>query len=114
MIALTTRQKIVLFALLAGMFLSYGIFAFRSYLLGPSLVVLDPQDASMVDSPLITVRGTTRSISNITLNGNKIFVDPDGNFADQLLLSYGYNIINLTAQDRYGRTVSKDLSLTLR
>ena len=114
MIALSSMQKLLLLSLIAGMFLSYIIFAFRSYLLGPSLVLFEPIHGGVVESSLTTIRGNAHSISEISINDRPIFISPDGNFADQLLLSYGYNIIEVTAKDRYDRSVSKQLLLTLR
>ncbi len=114
MIALSFKQKILLISLISGMFLSYCIFAFRSYILGPSLVLFEPTHGGIVESPLVTIRGNAHSISEISVNDRPIFVSPDGNFVDQLLLSYGYNIIEVTAKDRYDRSVQKQLLLTLR
>ena len=57
------------------------------------------------------VRGVATRAKEITLQGRQIFIDLDGRFAEQLLLSPGYNIIELTARDTQGRQMIKDLEL---
>jgi hypothetical protein len=45
------------------------------------------------------------------LNGRPIFIDLEGRFFEKLLLSPGYNIIELTAKDTQGRAIEKHLEI---
>ena len=48
-----------------------------------------------------------KNIKDISLNDRKIFIDEQGNFKEQLLLSYGYNVFKIKANDKFGRSVEK-------
>ncbi len=90
----------------------YGFFQARNILMGPQISLVTPQNgATITGSPLVTIAGKTNNVSFISLNDRPIFIDQQGNFNEQLLLSPGYNAWTLTAQDKFGRTVSKHFNL---
>ena len=93
--------------------LGYGAFRAQNLVEGPQLTVTSPQNGSSFDKPLIAISGTAKNISFLTLNGNKIFTDESGAYNEHILLSPGYNIVTIEAQDRFGRIVEKTLQLTL-
>ena len=92
----------------------YGYFRSRDYLTGPIVRVDTPLDGKTQTEALIVVRGFSKNVSFLTLNGNKIFVDELGEFKEQLLLFPGYNIITLEAKDRFGRQTKKTLELVYK
>lgn len=102
---------VIIFALaLAG----YALYQTKSLREGPQLLITTPLNGSLATTSLLVISGTAKNISWITLNGRQIYVDEAGNFREQLLLSYGYNIITLSAKDKFGRTVSKKLELVYK
>lgn len=82
-----------------------------NFIEGPTLLITTPINGSTSAESLIIIEGVAQHISHIQLNDGQIFVDEDGNFREQLLLSPGYNIITLEAQDRFGRETTKTLEL---
>ncbi len=103
------------FSLTSGIFLlviGYALFQARYLILGPQVTISTPISGSQVNSPLVTIEGTAQNISSLTLNSQNILVDPQGDFKQQLLLSEGYNIITITAEDKFKRTVQKQIELT--
>lgn len=97
--------------LLAAALLFYGYFQSREFLLGPRLYVLEPKNGSVVGEPAVTISGTARNVSRISLNDNQIFTDRNGVFREKLLLLPGYNILTLKAEDRFGKKTKKILEL---
>lgn len=89
----------------------YGAWRAKDLALGPRLEVLSPATGTLSGDALIEIRGTAKNISYLTLNGDKIFTDEAGNWKEEVLLSYGYNIMTLEAKDRFGRTEKKTLEL---
>lgn len=85
-----------------------------NYLRGPIITINTPEDGMSVNESFIVLSGTAENISHIQLNNNQIYVDEDGQFSEQLLLSYGYNIITIEAQDRFGRKIKKTLELVYK
>ena len=102
--------RIALAALFAVALLAYGLFEARHLLAGPVLIIESPR-LGQASEALVTLAGSTKNIADIALNGRKIFVDGEGRFREQLLLSYGYNILTLSARDRFGRETEKTLEL---
>lgn len=112
---LASKQKIptrhlatiVFFLLLVG----YGLYQTKNLMLGPSIAIASPINGAAVAMNPVEVKGQAERIAFISLNGEKIFTDEQGNFSQKLLLNRGYNIIKLEAQDKFGRTIQKILNL---
>ena len=109
---LSITQRIFIAALISGMLASYILFAFRNYIVGPTITIFSPQNGEKIDQSHITLRGKTSNITHLSLNGRQIYTDQEGNFIEQLLLPVGYTIIEIRAKDRFGRERVKTLHLT--
>lgn len=108
------KAKSAIIGALALFIALYGLFASKDLLLGPKLVVLSPKTGQTMTDSFVEVKGSAKRIAKIYLNGRQIFTDDAGNWDESLLLSYGYNIITVSAEDRFGRTVIKKLELVLK
>jgi hypothetical protein len=89
----------------------YGLFATHDYIVGPTILVREPANGSTFTASNIHIKGVVSRIQDITLNGRSITIDGKGNFDESVLLSPGYNIFELVAHDKFGR--SKDVRLEL-
>ncbi|OGG47484.1 hypothetical protein A3D66_00265 [Candidatus Kaiserbacteria bacterium RIFCSPHIGHO2_02_FULL_50_9] len=108
------NRRLLRFALLiiTGLGMAgYALFEARFLIQGPVVTIDTPRNGQSVSVPLVEIAGKAKNISDITLNDRKIFVDEQGYFHEQLLLFYGYNILTLTAHDRFGRETQKVLEL---
>lgn len=100
-----------IFAILIGL---YAYSQSREYLKGPQIVINEPQNgATLLEAPIV-IAGNAQNVSRITLNGASIFVDSKGDFREKLLLLPGYNILTISAEDRFGRKAEKTLELVYR
>jgi len=86
----------------------------QSLIEGPRISVTNPANGSTVAQPEVEITGNTENVSHISINDRPIFVDDTGHFAEFLLLLPGYNIIEITAQDRFERNITKKIELVLR
>ena len=91
----------------------YGLYEAFDLLSGPVLEIEYPANGQTIKDPLITIKGKTKRISKIFINGRQFFTGDDGSFNESLLLGYGYNIIEIKVQDQFGRQITKTLSLVL-
>lgn len=105
--------KRLLVVVLTLVIIIYGYTHVRAFMAGPLIKVTSPRDGETVEDALVTMTGTANRISQISLNGRQIFTDEAGHFKEELLLAYGYNILELKAEDRFGRTVKETLRLVL-
>lgn len=97
-----------------------GIVAYYAYVQGsvfargPILTIEVPASGTMVSESLVTVGGQVRHVSEVELNGKPIVIDESGHFTETLLMMRGYNIITVSAKDRFGRVVVKTIEIMYR
>lgn len=106
--------KIAVGAFLALIIVIYGYYKTKDLLSGPVIEIHSPQNGEVFKTPLIEISGVGRNISRITLNDRNIFMDESGNLKEKLLLSPGYNIIDLKAEDKFGKKTHKELEVILK
>lgn len=92
--------------------LGYGAYRAKDFVRGPAVEIESPATGTSFSEPFIEIKGTARNISYLTLDGNKIFTDESGAWNERILLSPGYNIVQIRAEDRFGRTAATELELT--
>ena len=97
--------------LLVLFIVGYSGFTAKRIFEGPKITIESPIDGATMSNSLILVSGTTKNALSLTLNGRLIAIDTTGRFQEQLLLSYGYNIIELVATDRAGKALKKTVTL---
>jgi hypothetical protein len=105
--------KLILILLLIAILGGYFLYQGRGYLFGPKIVIDYPMPAEVVHDSFIKIKGQALNISSLSLNGRQIFTDEHGFFNERLLLGRGYNIIELTATDKFGRVIKEKREVIL-
>lgn len=95
--------KLILIILIAAFLSGYFLYQARGYLLGPKIIINSSQPAEVIHDSYLEVKGQALNITSLYLNGRQIFTDEHGFFSEGLLLAKGYNIIEITATDKFGR-----------
>ena len=104
-VTLGSILRFIAVVLLIVLILVYVQFQARNILLGPTISLNDSYEAIQHER-MITLQGMARNIVKLTLNGREIHTTEQGDFTQILVLENGYTIIELTAQDRFGRVTS--------
>lgn len=89
--------------------LLYGVYAALPFLLGPSVSIR----AEIEDSGLTRVFGTTARVSYMSVDGAEIALSEDGSFSVERAYPAGYTWITAEAKDRFGRTITKNLTFVV-
>ncbi len=89
----------------------YSALKIKNLAVGPEIILSSPADGTNCQSDLVNVKGKAERISQIFINGRKIFTDEDGNFNEPYLLASGYNQLEIMAQDKFGRKIEKKVQL---
>ncbi len=92
----------------------YGLFEIWNYATGPQLAIVSPINGAAVAESLVTIEGQGKNTKEITLNDRAIVTDETGHFSEKVLLSYGYNVLKLKAQDRFGKTTEQELQIVYK
>lgn len=81
----------------------YAFFQTRSLARGVDLVVKGISDGAIFEGNILNLTGQATHAKHIRINDREILVDKDNNFSDELVLSPGYNIITIEAEDKYDK-----------
>ena len=108
------RQLVVAVGLLLAIAIVLGYIYFQSYDLirGPVVEITSPENGAYIEESLLELTGTAKNITELTINDSPVFIDPEGNFKEELLLAAGYTILTIAASDRFGRTTLQTYELT--
>ena|SRR3989338_6791588 len=95
---------VIFFILLAG----YGFYRSQDLLLGVKIKDVKMERES---GGVLEVAGNARNAVRLVLNGREISIDQSGNFSETLALLPGYNVMEITARDKFGNTDEKNYQL---
>ena len=84
----------------------YGFFKISPVILGPEIVLKSPSDGEIVEDTNLIVRGSSKRITKLLINGSKVSLTKDGNFETNLAIWRGHTILVVEGYDRFGRKVS--------
>ncbi len=101
---LTPRKLMVTFSavLLVSLF-AYLWYQF-DFLVGPPNLAINLKEDLITKEEIITLKGKTDSRVDLTINGENIYVSPDGDFSKNVLLASGINIIEVKVINNFGKT----------
>ncbi len=106
--------KTIIISLFLICLFGYGAFEIWAYATGPKIIVTSPPNGAAVSESLISIDGQGKNTKEITLNDRPIVVDEAGNFSEKILLSYGYNVLELRAEDRFGKKTEQELQIVYK
>lgn len=105
---------IIVIAVLVASFAVFGFYRAKDFLRGPKIIIESPGNGQTISSSYLEIKGSAKNVAVIYLNGRQIFTDEKGIFNESLLLARGYNIIEMSAQDKFGRNIEKKLEVVFR
>jgi len=94
--------RIIPIIMLMSVIMLYAYNRSKNLIFGPKIAIESPKSGTTFTNDLISLNGTITNASEIFLNDRQIFTDEHGNFSEEILLHYGYNIIEVAATDRFG------------
>jgi len=100
-----TQKKLAVFlgALLLILLFIYLCYQFK-FLVGPPNLAMDPKEDMIVKQELLMVIGKTDSGVDLTINGENVYVAPDGNFSKEVQLTSGINVVEVKAVNNFGKS----------
>ena len=106
--------KIFVGSLFLLLILGYSFYQSRNLFMGPVITVNEPGNGSTSLEQTVKISGTAKNIQKISLDDRPIYIDEAGNFSEKLLLSEGYNIIKVSASDKFGKKTEKIIELVYK
>ena len=87
----------------------YLYFSVDNFISSPWLVVDEPARDSVIMSDVVRVQGRTRNNSRVFINGQQVFVDMDGSFADEVGLAQGINTVQVKSVNKFDKETIENL-----
>jgi hypothetical protein len=106
--------KIALISFFSLLIVGYTSYEIQKVVFGPKIYISTPGNGSLISESLVNVSGKTQNVNDISMDDRKIFVDEKGNFNEQVLLSYGYNLLTMKASDKFGRKIEKTIEVVYK
>ena len=82
---------------------AYAIFGLRGYLFGPIVSIDTPKNGAVVSQGLLEVRGTTKRVKSLTINGALVTLLPDASFSFPVAVFKPYTIMEIIGTDTFGK-----------
>jgi len=106
-------MKRALIALAVLVVLGYGLFEARKLIEGPSIAIISPRDGSATSTTGVLIEGYAQNIAFLTINDAPAYTDTSGKFVELLSPPPGVTVFTVAAVDRFGRRVSKSVSINV-
>ncbi|MDO8668280.1 MAG: helix-turn-helix domain-containing protein [bacterium] len=95
-------KNIIIFFIIAACFI-YLVYRVNKIISPPLLIIDQPSINLITQETSLVVSGQTEAEANLTINGENVLSDKDGNFSKSINLKNGINKIIITASKKYGR-----------
>ncbi|MBP6857984.1 MAG: hypothetical protein KBC11_02200 [Candidatus Pacebacteria bacterium] len=103
-------KKIIITTAFIGVF-GLVFYNTKDLFFGSNFSVQTAQNGSTVSNAFLPISGKTKHTTTIDINGRTIAMDKNGNFSDGVILSPGYNIVEIIQRDRFGKERQKTIQL---
>jgi len=104
----------------SGLLLTFGIavvaligYNMRDSILGTPLSISTAKDGSTITTPFLPIHGTARHARSLSINGREVTIDREGVFTDEVVLSQGYNIVEVSLTDQFGGQKTKTYQIVV-
>lgn len=84
--------------------LALVVYNMRDMVFGTPLQVVTAQDGATLEDTFLPLTGMARHARELLINGRTVAIDRSGKFTDAIILSPGYNIVEVALKDRFGNT----------
>lgn len=105
-----STKKVIVSSILA-LVLGLVFYNTKDLVLGSPLFVSSLKDGSLIKDSYLPISGKAKHAASLHINGRPINISKDGSFSDSALLSPGYNIVEISSKDRFGKEKKKVLHL---
>jgi cytoskeletal protein RodZ len=77
----------------------------------PKLVVLSPEQNAVISGSSISVEGITDRDAKLSVNGQPVLVNDEGNFRENLILQSGSNVISVKSINRFKKETEEIITV---
>jgi len=93
--------------------IGYLVFQYFRFLAPPKLIVSQPENNTVISTPLIEVSGMTDSDVSVTVNDQPAFVDDEGNFYTEIEVGESLSELEVIATTRSGQETKRTINVNI-
>jgi len=86
----------------------------NNFVSNPSLVILNPENNTIIDNSSVVVKGRTDIGNNLFINNQPVLVDDSGGFSESVVLREGINVIMIKSVNQFNKEVTESVSVEAR
>jgi cytoskeletal protein RodZ len=105
---LLTVTGSALVGVIAFLYIVFQVFAINKT---PSLTISEPKNDTVITGTSVNVVGKTEAGVSVSINGQNVFVDPDGNFHTTIGVAPGQKELRIAAANKFGKKSEQRLAL---
>ncbi len=103
--------RILLISLFFLFIIVYGFLRSQAVIFGVKIKDINIENWTTYTENPLKITGNAKNAIHLTINGREIYIDQKGNFAEDIVLLSGYNIIEIYAKDKFGKEDVKNYQL---
>ncbi|OGH02999.1 MAG: hypothetical protein A2798_01045 [Candidatus Levybacteria bacterium RIFCSPHIGHO2_01_FULL_37_17] len=107
-------QTLLIAGVIFTIFIAYILFQYRYAFIDPPLTIYSPKDRSVIVTQELQVIGKTEPETNVYINKDPVTVDKGGNFSKTIGVFPGNFILNVDAENNFGKKTSKKLIVEIK
>ena len=96
------------------LFFGFIIIQYRSAFLSPTLIIISPQNDSLINSSQITIQGKTDPDATVYVDKNEVSVDGSGNFSKTVNVFPGQTTIIIRSINRFQKETAKKMVINIK
>lgn len=106
--------KIVSIVLISLFFIGLSFYLYKNldnFVSNPSLVILNPENNTIINSSSVVVSGKTDLGNSLFINNQSVVVDENGGFSENIILRDGINIITVKSVNQFDKETVESISV---
>jgi hypothetical protein len=103
--------RILIISLFFLFIVTYGFLRSSAVIFGVKIKEINIENGRTYTENILPITGNAKNAIHLTINGREIYIDKEGNFAEDIALLSGYNIIEIYARDKFGKEDVKNYQL---
>lgn len=111
---LRIQQAVIVTTSILLLLLGYLFFQYRYAIINPPLEITAPKEGAVFSDFQIRLSGKTDPNATVSINGQGVTVDNNGNFVKTLDVFSGKSTISITATNRFGKETKKERHIEVK
>lgn len=111
------NPKLISVILISLFFLGLFFYLYKNlnnFVSNPSLVILNPENNTIIDNSSVIVKGRTDIGNNLFINNQSVLVDDGGGFSENVVLREGINVIMIKSVNQFNKEITESVSVEAR